>query len=349
MAKLTRKQIEGLQKTADPELRKRFLFLFLHPNLKEVLSSDFTTEIVEKIVKDFNLMPQQHIALSQIVMKVLTAELASAKIREKIIEDLKLTPEVSQEIADQINQKIFAPIQQELDEAYKEAMTPAFVKRGSQAPAETTPTEAVPPETPADLGPVAEEAPSTGPTPALSQKIPRTISAPDNLPIKISSRDRLLSVSTEESPSSILPPEKREEEKRDIRTLAKGNPQILEQQITSNYLKEAGSGNAVPATVRNWLVDYTRVAGATRHSGLDRGRYLFKSPNAKTLSEPEKQILSQILQSYDEGTPVKIDEQTGLLVLPKRQNNFQPQRSDEVRGFQIQPMSFGNIVDLQDI
>lgn len=102
-----------------------------------------------------------------------------------------------------------------------------------------------------------------------------------------------------------------------LRQLAKEAKDSLNQPLTSQPIKIADFDQPVRPTVKNWLVDYVKIKGAGHHESLERSDYLFKSQNAQALSDQERNLVSKILQAYDDDLPLPVNEQTQNIILEK--------------------------------
>lgn len=103
-----------------------------------------------------------------------------------------------------------------------------------------------------------------------------------------------------------------EKEKEEIIRLSlseamKEYPDIGGQNLTMNPLKLRYSQKLVRPSIRNWIVDFRDNMGVGKHSPIDRGNYLFHGENGKKLTPIERQKVSTILRSLDEGTQLLID------------------------------------------
>lgn len=87
----------------------------------------------------------------------------------------------------------------------------------------------------------------------------------------------------------------------------KDYPELGEQVITSDKIKIKYFNDFVRPSIKNWLSDYTANLGYYNHTSMERGNYLFQSENTKNLGFEDRQRLSLILKSFDEGTPLTID------------------------------------------
>lgn len=82
-------------------------------------------------------------------------------------------------------------------------------------------------------------------------------------------------------------------------------PQIKRQVLTSTFL--IGPNNNLNPIVENWIADYFATVGAGNRDVMKRSSYLYHSKNARGLSGIDRQKLSQILKSLDEGFLLDID------------------------------------------
>ncbi|HRY52958.1 MAG TPA: hypothetical protein P5089_03940 [Candidatus Portnoybacteria bacterium] len=100
-----------------------------------------------------------------------------------------------------------------------------------------------------------------------------------------------------------------------LRQIAKDNKDLLNQNLTSAPIKIADFEQPVRPTIKNWLVDYVKIKGAGHHESLERGDYLFSNPNAKQLSETERNLVSAILKAYDDDLPLPVNAQDQTILL----------------------------------
>jgi hypothetical protein len=91
-------------------------------------------------------------------------------------------------------------------------------------------------------------------------------------------------------------------------------PELAEQVITSNKIKMKYFNEPIRPSIKNWLSDYTANLGYSNHTSMERGNYLFQSENTRNLGFFDRQRLSQVLKSFDEGTPVTVDLNTKQIV-----------------------------------
>ena len=92
-------------------------------------------------------------------------------------------------------------------------------------------------------------------------------------------------------------------------------PSLENQKITTGLIVNTKTGEELLPTVRNWLNDYIRVAGADKHTSLERIKYLTESVNVKNLPEEERKMVETLLKSYDTGEPLVIDRESQELLL----------------------------------
>lgn len=94
-------------------------------------------------------------------------------------------------------------------------------------------------------------------------------------------------------------------------------PKISHQIITIAQIKLSNRQTLVSGTVKNWIYDYRDSLGSGKHSSMERGTYLFNTPNTKTLSASERNHLSVILRSHDENIPLSIDIDNKIILFPQ--------------------------------
>lgn len=82
-------------------------------------------------------------------------------------------------------------------------------------------------------------------------------------------------------------------------------PEIKKQALTASFL-ETGSRTVNP-TVENWINDYFMIVGAGNRDVMKRSSYLYHGKNTRGLSAIDRQKLSQVLKSLDEGFLLDID------------------------------------------
>ncbi|MEI7620927.1 MAG: hypothetical protein WCJ51_00165 [Candidatus Moraniibacteriota bacterium] len=87
----------------------------------------------------------------------------------------------------------------------------------------------------------------------------------------------------------------------------KNFPNLGEESVTINPLKLRYFKNSVRPSIRNWITDYHDALGASKHSAIERGNFLFQSENGKKLTPMERQKISMLLKSLDEETLLQID------------------------------------------
>jgi hypothetical protein len=161
---------------------------------------------------------------------------------------------------------------------------------------------------------------------------------------------------------------------------AQENKEVLNQLLTTAPIKIAGFEQPMPPTIKNWLTDYIKQKGTERHDFLERSNYLFNNSNVKSLPEKEREMVIEILKSYDNDSPLPFDGQSKLIVIeklsspetqiiptppqappaqhsssiPKRDTYREPINKDDLIGPQKPlprpaPRIDGNIIDLKDL
>lgn len=100
-------------------------------------------------------------------------------------------------------------------------------------------------------------------------------------------------------------------------------PNLGEQVISSNPIKLRYFPTPVKPSIKNWITDYHDALGQGKHGTIDRGNFLFQSENGKKLTPDERQKVSNLLKSLDEGTPLEIDgdaQKVIFSIVPEIQN-----------------------------
>lgn len=93
-------------------------------------------------------------------------------------------------------------------------------------------------------------------------------------------------------------------------------PNLGEQSVTFNPIKLRSFPQLVRPSVKNWINDYYENIGAEKHGVMERGNFLFNSPNAKKLTNLERQQLGYILKALDEDSIVTVDAAKQEVVYP---------------------------------
>lgn len=106
-------------------------------------------------------------------------------------------------------------------------------------------------------------------------------------------------------------------------------PKVGEQSVTVNPLKLRYFPNPVRPSIKNWITDFHDNMGSVRHSSIDRGNYIFHSENGKKLTPIERQKISILLKSLEEGMPMAIDQETQTVIF-ENTDNSQENRTAEI-------------------
>lgn len=91
-------------------------------------------------------------------------------------------------------------------------------------------------------------------------------------------------------------------------------PDLGEGSVSLEQIKLKYFPTPVKPSIKNWITDFHDNMGSGKHSAIDRGNYLFHSENGKKLSSDERQKLSLILKSLEEGTLLDIDPERQIVV-----------------------------------
>lgn len=91
---------------------------------------------------------------------------------------------------------------------------------------------------------------------------------------------------------------------------------IKNQQVTSQPIKIYNFPDTIQPSIKNWLTDYQYNLGVGKHTPMERGNFIYRSPNGARLTESDRQRLALILKSYDEETPLEIDTANQRVTFP---------------------------------
>lgn len=99
---------------------------------------------------------------------------------------------------------------------------------------------------------------------------------------------------------------------------------LSEQIVTEDRIAVKGESAPVRGSIRNWLRHYRDAVGIRKHSTMERGQFLFQGENTRRLVTAERERISFILKSLDEGFPVPIDTDRQEVVFPviEEKENF---------------------------
>ncbi len=91
-------------------------------------------------------------------------------------------------------------------------------------------------------------------------------------------------------------------------------PKINDQPVVNGDIFDKKENRYVLASVRNFLNDYIHMAGAHKHSNLERAKYISESSNVKLLDEEEKERVRLLCRAYDEGIRLVVDKKSKQIV-----------------------------------
>lgn len=134
---------------------------------------------------------------------------------------------------------------------------------------------------------------------------------------------------------------------KDIRNLnikeaIEAYPQILKQFISAKPLRLKEFDYLVNPTVKNWLKDYIDNLGVVSHNNYERVNYLFNSGNGRKLDPIDRNIINNLLKSYDEGLKLPIDIELKQIIISKLvgDTNVYPE--------EVEPEVKGNTINLKN-
>lgn len=108
-------------------------------------------------------------------------------------------------------------------------------------------------------------------------------------------------------------------------------PAIKDQMVTGMQIVMRSLPQPLKPSVKNWIMVYEKVLGASKHSAMERGEFVFRSEPTRGLSQDDRNKLAMILKSRDEGTPLTIDRDQRYIVFDAENQSVggqQPTYSD---------------------
>lgn len=94
----------------------------------------------------------------------------------------------------------------------------------------------------------------------------------------------------------------------------------IQNQILTTYPIEI-EGQMMRPSIGNWRLDYLGVVGAGNRDVMKRSSYLYHSRNVKNLNVVDRQKLSSVLKSLDEGLVFKIDPEKREVIFDNMATN----------------------------
>ncbi len=101
-------------------------------------------------------------------------------------------------------------------------------------------------------------------------------------------------------------------------------PAIKDQTVTGVQIFMRSLPQPLRPSVKNWIMVYERVLGASKHTAIERGEFVFRAEPTRGLSQDDRQKLAMMLKSRDEGVPLTIDRDQRMIVF-----DAQPQTMDD--------------------
>lgn len=91
---------------------------------------------------------------------------------------------------------------------------------------------------------------------------------------------------------------------------------LSEQQLSREKIRIKSQPDPVRPSLVNWLRSYRDELGVGYHDPVLRAKFLFNSPNCKSLSSEERERLNLVLRSVEDNVPVDIDVRKMEIVFP---------------------------------
>lgn len=95
-------------------------------------------------------------------------------------------------------------------------------------------------------------------------------------------------------------------------------PQLGQQTVTESRVKLRSSAEPTRGSLLNWIKCYREELGVGYHDSVTRGQFLFRSQNGAKLSDDERDRISLILRSIEDGEMLLVDSDRQQIVFPER-------------------------------
>lgn len=93
-------------------------------------------------------------------------------------------------------------------------------------------------------------------------------------------------------------------------------PNLGNQSITESRIRIKSQPEPVRGSLYNWIKYYRDELGIGQHSTVERGQFLFRSENSKSLPIEERERINLILKSIEENYALDIDTEKQIIIFP---------------------------------
>lgn len=94
-------------------------------------------------------------------------------------------------------------------------------------------------------------------------------------------------------------------------------PQLGQQTVTETRVKLKASAEPARGSLLNWIKCYREELGVGYHDSVVRGQFLFRSQNGSRLSDGERERISLLLRSIEDGETLLIDADRQEIIFPE--------------------------------
>ena len=94
-------------------------------------------------------------------------------------------------------------------------------------------------------------------------------------------------------------------------------PQLGQQTVTETRVKLKASAEPARGSLLNWIKCYREELGVGYHDSVIRGQFLFRSQNGSRLSDGERERISLLLRSIEDGETLLVDTDRQEIVFPE--------------------------------
>ncbi len=94
-------------------------------------------------------------------------------------------------------------------------------------------------------------------------------------------------------------------------------PQLGQQTVTETRVKLKASAEPARGSLLNWIKCYREELGVGYHDSVIRGQFLFRSQNGARLSDEERERISLLLRSIEDGEMLDVDTDRQEIMFPE--------------------------------
>lgn len=137
-------------------------------------------------------------------------------------------------------------------------------------------------------------------------------------------KNRVLSIVPQEEPAEAESGQHQRVRVALLEALSKF-PQLGQQTVTETRVKLKASAEPARGSLLNWIKCYREELGVGYHDSVVRGQFLFRSQNGSRLSDGERERISLLLRSIEDGETLLVDTDRQEIIFPETAAASNPQ------------------------